>query len=55
MTNFNQDHTPIFNKTDIQPYINELLTNLFNLICINNNNNNNNNNSSPENWRKMNF
>ncbi|KAF6062949.1 CAS/CSE protein, C-terminus family protein [Candida albicans] len=48
MTNFNQDHTPIFNKTDIQPYINELLTNLFNLICINNNNNNNNNNSSPE-------
>ncbi|EMG45589.1 CSE1 Importin alpha re-exporter [Candida maltosa Xu316] len=40
MTNFNQDHAPVFNKGDIQPYVNEILTNLFNLILMNN--------SSPE-------
>lgn len=40
MTNFSQDHTPVFNKHDIEPYINDLLSNLFNLILINN--------SSPE-------
>lgn len=40
MTNFNQDHAPVFNKHDIQPFITELITNLFNLILMNN--------SSPE-------
>jgi exportin-2 (importin alpha re-exporter) len=40
MSNFNQDHRMIFNKHDIEPFVNELLTNLFNLILLNN--------SSPE-------
>ncbi|KAK6200088.1 CAS specific exportin for Srp1p required for accurate mitotic chromosome segregation [Scheffersomyces amazonensis] len=34
MTDFNTDHTPIFNKQDINPFINELITNLFKLILL---------------------
>ncbi|CAI5756683.1 unnamed protein product [Candida verbasci] len=32
MTNFSQNHSPVFNKSDIEPFIGDLLTNLFNLI-----------------------
>ncbi|CAK9435521.1 uncharacterized protein LODBEIA_P02480 [Lodderomyces beijingensis] len=35
MTNFSQDHQPVFNKMDIEPFVMSLLTNLFNLILIN--------------------
>lgn len=30
------NHSPVFNKLDIQPYTNDILTNLFKLILINN-------------------
>lgn len=37
MTSFTDiNHTPIFNKSDIQPYINDLLNNLFKLVLIDN-------------------
>lgn len=39
MTNFT-DHSPVFTKSDIQPFVNDLLTNLFRLVLSNN--------SSPE-------
>lgn len=36
MTNFaDSKHTPVFNKLDIQPYVNDLLSNLFTLILSN--------------------
>ncbi|KAI3405828.2 CSE1 [Candida oxycetoniae] len=37
MTNFSQDHKPLFNKSDIASFVNESLTNLFNLILLNSN------------------
>ena len=37
MTNFSQNHQPVFNKNDIQPFVMQLLTNLFNLILLNSN------------------
>lgn len=37
MTSFTDvNHTPIFNKSDIQPYVNDLLNNLFKLVLIDN-------------------
>lgn len=35
MTNFSANFEPVFNKMDIQPYTNELLSNLFTLILLN--------------------
>ncbi|PVH17175.1 uncharacterized protein CXQ87_000056 [Candidozyma duobushaemuli] len=36
MTNFaDSKHTPVFNKSDIQPFVNDLLSNLFTLILSN--------------------
>lgn len=40
MTDFHQNHEPVFNKHDIQPFFTELITKLFNLILLND--------SSPE-------
>ncbi|CAH6720259.1 importin alpha re-exporter [[Candida] jaroonii] len=34
MTNFNENHELIFNKYDLQPYLNDLLTNTFKLLPI---------------------
>lgn len=34
MTSFNENHEPVFNKFDLQPYLNDLLTNLFKLINL---------------------
>jgi exportin-2 (importin alpha re-exporter) len=36
MSNFSQDSAPVFTKTDIQPYVTELLTKLFNLLLLHN-------------------
>ncbi|KAK6456784.1 CAS specific exportin for Srp1p required for accurate mitotic chromosome segregation [Scheffersomyces xylosifermentans] len=34
MINFHADHAPVFNKHDIAPFVNDLLTRLFNLILL---------------------
>ncbi|KAK6460649.1 CAS specific exportin for Srp1p required for accurate mitotic chromosome segregation [Scheffersomyces coipomensis] len=34
LTSFNETHTPVFNKQDIEPFMNNLITNLFNLILL---------------------